>query len=155
MCFSSRKEPSLCRIGRTLDRAVSSVTVTGNHTAEAVKALLHENSVLYPILLRTNSLSIFRVATLRLVLRYSQSLAAIMGMVRLLTTTAQQILWANSQRRISGIYFGQRYYDLGQNRVEAYVNDTLHRSAASGGLAEIAPDKVALTQPEMPVLKLQ
>jgi hypothetical protein len=39
-------------------------------------------------------------------------------------------------------------YDLGQNRVEAYVNDTLHRSAASGGLAEIAPDKVALTQPE-------
>ena len=39
-------------------------------------------------------------------------------------------------------------YDLGQNRVEAYVNDTLHRSAASGGLVEIAPDKVALTQPE-------
>lgn len=38
-------------------------------------------------------------------------------------------------------------YDLGQNRVEAYVNDTLHRSAASGGLVEIAPDKVALTQP--------
>ena len=39
-------------------------------------------------------------------------------------------------------------YDLGQNRVEAYVNDTLHRSAASGGLAEISPNKVALTQPE-------
>lgn len=38
-------------------------------------------------------------------------------------------------------------YDLGQNRVEAYINDTLHRSAASGGLVEIAPDKVALTQP--------
>ena len=38
-------------------------------------------------------------------------------------------------------------YDLGQNRVEAYINDTLHRSAASGGLVELAPNKVALTQP--------
>ena len=40
---------------------------------------------------------IFRVSPPRLLLKYSQSLAAIMGMVRLLTTTAQQILWANSQ----------------------------------------------------------
>lgn len=39
-------------------------------------------------------------------------------------------------------------YELGQNRVEAYINDTLYRSPASGGLVEIAPDKVALTQPE-------
>lgn len=39
-------------------------------------------------------------------------------------------------------------YELGQNRIEAYINDTLHRSPASGGLAEISPNEVALTQPE-------
>lgn len=39
-------------------------------------------------------------------------------------------------------------YELGQNRIEAYINDTLHRSPASGGLAEISPTQVALTQPE-------
>ena len=39
-------------------------------------------------------------------------------------------------------------YAMGENRVEAFVQDTLHRSPASGGLREISPTSVALTFPE-------
>lgn len=39
-------------------------------------------------------------------------------------------------------------YVTNANRVEAFVNDVLHRSVASGGLAEIDPVTVALTSPE-------
>lgn len=39
-------------------------------------------------------------------------------------------------------------YDLGGNRIEAIVNDTLRRSVNSGGLQEIDTNIVALTQPE-------
>lgn len=39
-------------------------------------------------------------------------------------------------------------YDIGQNRIEATVNDTLQRSKASGGLEEIDETHVALTMPE-------
>lgn len=39
-------------------------------------------------------------------------------------------------------------YALGEERVEAVVNDTLQRSVTSGGLAEIDSTHVALTSPE-------
>ena len=40
------------------------------------------------------------------------------------------------------------YYEPGTNRIEAIINDTLRRSARSGGLIEIDNTTVALTQPE-------
>lgn len=40
------------------------------------------------------------------------------------------------------------YYEPGTNRIEAIINDTLRRSAKSGGLIEIDNTTVALTQPE-------
>jgi len=42
----------------------------------------------------------------------------------------------------------QGNYDLGKNRVEIIVNDTLRRSVASGGVQEVDERHVALTQPE-------
>lgn len=39
-------------------------------------------------------------------------------------------------------------YELGSNRVDAIVNDTLHRSVSSGGLLEIDDSHVCLTSPE-------
>jgi len=42
----------------------------------------------------------------------------------------------------------QGTYDLGQNRINLTVNDTLQRSVASGGLDEIDPTHIALTSPE-------
>jgi hypothetical protein len=42
----------------------------------------------------------------------------------------------------------EKEYLLGQNMISAIVNDTLHRSVASGGLAEIDETHVALTDPE-------
>lgn len=39
-------------------------------------------------------------------------------------------------------------YELGLNRIDAVVNDTLQRSVSSGGLEEISTSIVALTQPE-------
>lgn len=39
-------------------------------------------------------------------------------------------------------------YQLGLNHIKAIINDTLHRSVASGGLVEISPTEVALTSPE-------
>ena len=40
------------------------------------------------------------------------------------------------------------YYEPGTNRIEAIINDTLRRSAISGGLIEIDNTTVGLTQPE-------
>ncbi|MGV8982152.1 hypothetical protein [Clostridium sp.] len=40
------------------------------------------------------------------------------------------------------------FYDLGSNRIEAVINDTLQRSVASGGLEELSPTVVSLTSPE-------
>lgn len=40
------------------------------------------------------------------------------------------------------------YYEPGLNRIEAMINDTLRRSAASGGLEEISNTQIALTSPE-------
>jgi len=40
------------------------------------------------------------------------------------------------------------YYEPDTNRIEAIINDTLRRSAKSGGLIEIDKTTVALTQPE-------
>ena len=42
----------------------------------------------------------------------------------------------------------EKDYLLGQNMISAIVNDTLHRSVVSGGLAEIDETHVALTAPE-------
>lgn len=39
-------------------------------------------------------------------------------------------------------------YKVGENRIDAYIDDVLRRSVASGGLAEISPTEVALTIPE-------
>lgn len=39
-------------------------------------------------------------------------------------------------------------YVVGENRIECFVNDTLHRSAASGGLEEVDSITVNLTVPE-------
>lgn len=39
-------------------------------------------------------------------------------------------------------------YSTGMNRMEAIINDTLHRSTVSGGLREDAPDTVTLVVPE-------
>ncbi len=38
-------------------------------------------------------------------------------------------------------------YQVGQNRIEAFINDTLHRSQASGGLEEVSSTAVKLTVP--------
>lgn len=40
------------------------------------------------------------------------------------------------------------YYDVGMNRLEVTVNDTLRRSVASGGVIEVGPQAFALTTPE-------
>lgn len=40
------------------------------------------------------------------------------------------------------------YYEVGLNRIEAMVNDTLRRSVASGGLEEISNTQISLTSPE-------
>ena len=40
------------------------------------------------------------------------------------------------------------YYDVGLNRIEAMINDTLRRSVASGGLEEISSTQISLTSPE-------
>jgi len=42
----------------------------------------------------------------------------------------------------------QGYYDTGYNRVELIIDDTLRRSAASGGIRELSETQVVLTQPE-------
>lgn len=42
----------------------------------------------------------------------------------------------------------QGYYDLGLNRVEATINDTLRRSTASGGLTEVDTTHITLTDPQ-------
>lgn len=39
-------------------------------------------------------------------------------------------------------------YTPGMNRMEAFINDTLHRSASSGGLIEVSMSAVALSPPE-------
>ena len=39
-------------------------------------------------------------------------------------------------------------YEMGTNRVEIIINDTIRRSAKSGGLVEISPSEVALSSPE-------
>lgn len=39
-------------------------------------------------------------------------------------------------------------YITNENRIEAIVSDTLHRSVASGGLKELAENRIALTMPE-------
>lgn len=39
-------------------------------------------------------------------------------------------------------------YKPGENRIDAFIDDVLRRSVASGGLAEISPTEVALTIPE-------
>jgi len=39
-------------------------------------------------------------------------------------------------------------YEVGTNRIEAIINDTLRRSVASGGLLEVDINQVALTSPE-------
>ena len=44
--------------------------------------------------------------------------------------------------------FKKGVYDLGLNRVECLVGDTLHRSVESGGLAELNSTQVSLTIPE-------
>lgn len=44
--------------------------------------------------------------------------------------------------------FKQGRYDLGLNRVECVVGDTLRRSVISGGLMEISNTSIALTMPE-------
>jgi hypothetical protein len=44
--------------------------------------------------------------------------------------------------------FKKGVYDMGLNRVECLVGDTLHRSVESGGLQEVSNTKVALTIPE-------
>ncbi len=40
------------------------------------------------------------------------------------------------------------FYVPDHDRISAYINDTLHRSQASGGLYEISETRVALTMPE-------
>lgn len=40
------------------------------------------------------------------------------------------------------------YYDLGGERIEVFINDTLRRSVKSGGLIEISPTSFALTATE-------
>lgn len=40
------------------------------------------------------------------------------------------------------------FYDLGDNRIEVIINDTLRRSVVSGGIVEISPTQVALTDTE-------
>lgn len=40
------------------------------------------------------------------------------------------------------------FYETGMNRIEVTIDDTLHRSTASGGLLEIDQHHVALTMPE-------
>lgn len=42
----------------------------------------------------------------------------------------------------------QGSYPLHENRIEAIINDTLHRTVASGGLQEIDETNIALTNPE-------
>lgn len=44
--------------------------------------------------------------------------------------------------------FTTGYYELGLNRVECYINDTLRRSTKSGGLVEISENEIALSAPE-------
>lgn len=44
--------------------------------------------------------------------------------------------------------FATGYYELGLNRVELIINDTLRRSVVSGGLAELTETSVVLTTPE-------
>jgi len=39
-------------------------------------------------------------------------------------------------------------YTLGENRIEAIINDTLIRSVASGGLTEIDPSNIRLNDPQ-------
>ena len=123
------------------------LTAQGNHTAEAVKTLIDTLNTQYytkdelaQYLQGGDTSVIIEVFTIvssnngNGTFTYNNGTTDIVGQ---LTAEGYQVFTlANGT------------YDLGQNRVEAYVNDTLHRSAASGGLAEIAPDKVALTQPE-------
>ena len=122
------------------------LTAQGNHTAEAVKTLIDKLNTQYytkdelaQYLQGGDTSVIIEVFTIvssnngNGTFTYNNGTTDIVGQ---LTAEGYQVFTlANGT------------YDLGQNRVEAYINDTLHRSAASGGLVEIAPDKVALTQP--------
>lgn len=122
------------------------LTAQGNHTAEAVKTLIDKLNTQYytkdeltQYLQGGDTSVIIEVFTIVSsdnedgTFTYNNGTTDIVGQ---LTAEGYQVFTlANGT------------YDLGQNRVEAYINDTLHRSAASGGLVEIAPDKVALTQP--------
>lgn len=42
----------------------------------------------------------------------------------------------------------QGYYERGTERLEVIINDTLHRTATSGGVLEISETEIALTSPE-------
>jgi hypothetical protein len=122
------------------------LTAQGNHTAEAVKTLIDKLNTQY--------------YTKDELTQYLQGVATSV-VIEVFTIVSSNngngtFTYNNGTTDIVGQLTAEGYqvftlangtYDLGQNRVEAYINDTLHRSAASGGLVEIAPDKVALTQP--------
>lgn len=130
------------------------LTAQGNHTAEAVKTLIDKLKI---ELWGPDA----RYCTKDELTQYLQGCATSV-IIEVFTIVSSDngngtFTYNNGTTDIVGQLTAEGYqvftlangtYDLGQNRVEAYVNDTLHRSAASGGLAEIAPDKVALTQPE-------
>jgi hypothetical protein len=122
------------------------LTAQGNNTAEAVKTLIDKLNTQY--------------YTKDELTQYLQGVATSV-VIEVFTIVSSNngngtFTYNNGTTDIVGQLTAEGYqvftlangtYDLGQNRVEAYINDTLHRSAASGGLVEIAPDKVALTQP--------
>ena len=122
------------------------LTAQGNHTAEAVKTLIDKLNTRY--------------YTKDELAQYLQGgdTSVIIEVFTIVSSNNEDgtFTYNNGTTDIVGQLTAEGYqvftlangtYDLGQNRVEAYINDTLHRSAASGGLVEIAPDKVALTQP--------
>lgn len=55
-------------------------------------------------------------------------------------------LLGENGEQVFGLQHGD--YTPGMNRMEAFINDTLHRSASSGGLIEVSMQEVALAPPE-------